>query len=208
LLLASWPRAGGAQNQAGMWKFLLDPVVQGLGFLLAVSAIGFVAWDLFEDARNPAPSRQHFARRREPRGKPSAPRPKLHVEPSVEIWTDAQGETRGRVRRGPCRGARLEDMSREECEAQAAYARDHDPLAAVALENYIRNRFGHERRFETQEAGLSRAQALKELGLREGASLADIHSAYRQMIKRHHPDHGGSHARAARINQAKDLLEK
>ncbi len=120
---------------------------------------------------------------------------------------DGVGVTRGRVRRGPCRGLRLEDMSREECEAQAVYARDHDPPAAVALETYIRHRFGHERRFEPKaESGFTRAQALAELGLCEGASETEIHTAYRKLIKAHHPDRGGSHAKAARLNQAKDLL--
>ncbi len=54
---------------------------------------------------------------------------------------------------------------------------------------------------------MTRAAALAELGLRDGASEAEIHSAYRALIKKHHPDHGGSHARAARINQAKAALE-
>jgi hypothetical protein len=122
----------------------------------------------------------------------------------VQIWTDASGETRGSVRRGPCQGMRLEDMSREQCEAQNAYCRLHDYPAAIALEAYIRARFRRER---PPRAGVSaRGQALAELGLSEGASEADIHAAYRTLIKTHHPDHGGSHAKAARINQAKDLL--
>ncbi len=190
-----------------MWKFFLDPVVQGLGFLLAVSALGFVAWDLYDSARDPASARASVGRRRNRPRDAGAPRQKLYVEPSVEIWTDAAGETRGRVRRGPCIGLRLEEMSREECEAQAAYARQHDPPAAVALESFIRHRFGHQRRFDpSEEEGLTRAQAFAELGLREGASEADIHSAYRKLIMKHHPDHGGSNAKAARLNQAKDLL--
>jgi DnaJ-class molecular chaperone len=53
---------------------------------------------------------------------------------------------------------------------------------------------------------MSRTEAYSILGLRDDASEAQIHAAYRVMIKKHHPDHGGSHAAAARINQAKDLL--
>lgn len=189
-----------------MWKFLLDPVFQALAFLLALAALGFVAWDLYDNARDPTPASGFGARRRErPREAPS--RRHAHVEPSVEIWTDGQGETRGRVRRGPSRGMKLEEMSREQCEAQAAYARDHDPAGAVGLETFIRHKFGTQRRFEARPAaGLTRAEALAELGLAEGATTADVHAAYRALIKQHHPDHGGSHARAARINQAKDLL--
>ena len=188
-----------------MWKFLLDPAVQALAFLIAVSALAYVAWDLFEDGGDPSPVSAARRRRAPPRGA-EAPRRRPHIESSLEIWTDGVGETRGRVRRGPCRNMRLEEMSRAECETQAAYARDHDPAAAVALEAYIRHRFGQERRFEPKPGGLSRAEALAELGLGEGASVTDINSAYRNLIKKHHPDHGGSHAKAARLNQAKDLL--
>jgi hypothetical protein len=189
-----------------MWKFLLDPVVQALAFLIAASALAYVFWDLFEDGGDPSPAPAGGRRRRaEPRAS-EPPRRRAHVESSLEIWTDSVGETRGRVRRGPCRNMRLEEMSREECEAQAAYARVHDPVAAVALETYIRHRFGRERRFEPKPSGLSRAEALAELGLGEGASVTDIHFAYRKLIKKHHPDHGGSHAKAARLNEAKDQL--
>ena len=90
-----------------MWKFLLDPVVQAVAFLAATSALGLIFWDLYEDARDPSPSRASIRRPR-PRAKPRvtaaqrrAPRETAFVEPSVEIWTDNQGETRGRVRRAP-----------------------------------------------------------------------------------------------------------
>ena len=39
-----------------------------------------------------------------------------------------------------------------------------------------------------------------------GASEAEIHNAHRAMIKRYHPDHGGTDAQAALINRAKDVL--
>jgi hypothetical protein len=189
-----------------MWKFLLDPVFQTCAFLLTLAALAFVAWDLYDSARDPTPAGLGARRRERPR-EAAPPRRRAYVEPSVEMWTDGQGETHGRVRRGPCRGMKLEEMSREQCDAQAAYARDHDPAAAVGLETFIRHRFGTQRRYEARPVGgLTRAEALAELGLSEGASAADVHAAYRTLIKKHHPDHGGSHAQAARINQAKDLL--
>jgi len=192
-----------------MWKFLLDPVIQGLLFLLAVAALAYVGWDLYDEARNPSPAMPFARRRREPqRAAAAAARPRVRLEPSVESWTDAQGETQGRVLRGPCRGRRLEELSREDCDRQATYCRDHDPGAALAMESYIRFRFGPQRRYEPPpQGGMTRGAALAELGLTEGASDAEIHAAYRSMIKLHHPDHGGSHAKAARINQAKAALE-
>ena len=53
---------------------------------------------------------------------------------------------------------------------------------------------------------MSRKEALEVLGLAEGASAADIIRAHRALMKKFHPDHGGSTALAARVNQAKDVL--
>ena len=50
------------------------------------------------------------------------------------------------------------------------------------------------------------ARAYATLGVRPGASKAEIERAYRTKMKRAHPDHGGSVARAAALNQARDLL--
>jgi hypothetical protein len=53
---------------------------------------------------------------------------------------------------------------------------------------------------------MSRAEALEVLGLREGASDAAIRKAYRELMKKHHPDQGGSAWFAARINEARNVL--
>jgi hypothetical protein len=53
---------------------------------------------------------------------------------------------------------------------------------------------------------MSREDALDILGLREGATEKDIRTAYRKMMKKHHPDNGGSAYLAARINEANDVL--
>jgi curved DNA-binding protein CbpA len=44
------------------------------------------------------------------------------------------------------------------------------------------------------------------LGLKPGASAADIEAAYRDKAKRWHPDHGGSHEQMARLNAARTEL--
>lgn len=63
---------------------------------------------------------------------------------------------------------------------------------------------------KARSAGLemSRAEALETLGLAEGADRAAIVAAHRRIMKRVHPDLGGSAALAARINAAKDVLLK
>jgi hypothetical protein len=53
---------------------------------------------------------------------------------------------------------------------------------------------------------MSRSEALKVLGLNEGATVAEIRAAHRRLIQQIHPDKGGTDYLAAKINQAKDVL--
>ncbi len=54
--------------------------------------------------------------------------------------------------------------------------------------------------------GMSHEEAYQILGLRPGASQADIRAAHRRLMSTAHPDRGGSDWLAARINQARDVL--
>lgn len=51
-----------------------------------------------------------------------------------------------------------------------------------------------------------RARAQRMLGVPDSASAEDIREAHRRMAARLHPDRGGSDARLAEINAARDLL--
>ena len=53
---------------------------------------------------------------------------------------------------------------------------------------------------------MSVEEALEVLGLEPDASNSDIESAYRNEMKRAHPDQGGSDWMAAKVNQARDVL--
>lgn len=55
---------------------------------------------------------------------------------------------------------------------------------------------------------MSEQEALDVLGLEKGASLEDIKTAHRNLIRKMHPDHGGTSYLAQRINEAKDVLTK
>jgi curved DNA-binding protein CbpA len=53
---------------------------------------------------------------------------------------------------------------------------------------------------------MTAAQAAEVLGIRDGASRSEILEAYRELIKKVHPDHGGSSFLAAQVNRARDVL--
>ncbi|HXJ00826.1 MAG TPA: DnaJ domain-containing protein [Micropepsaceae bacterium] len=69
-----------------------------------------------------------------------------------------------------------------------------------------RSQNGGTRSAPPQSNSMSRAEALKVLGLEEGASEADIRAAHRRLILQTHPDKGGTSYLAAKINEAKDVL--
>ncbi len=142
---------------------------------------------------------------------------------TLETFHDfASGAMSGRVISGPFSGRRLEDLSRPELMRLFEACRAEDPEAADFVEVYMHRRFagagpreGKRSDNSRQERAapppaddgpMTRERAFATLGLAVGASDEEVHHAWRALIMRHHPDHGGAHAKAAEINQAKAIL--
>ncbi len=125
------------------------------------------------------------------------------------------GAISGSVLAGSYAGRPLDSLARPDLVVlRASLARD-DPDGLNLLETYLDRRFAGWREAEQGEGeargrpgpgGMSRAEAYEVLGLPEGAGAEAIIRAHRALMKKFHPDHGGSTALAARVNQAKDVL--
>jgi hypothetical protein len=57
-----------------------------------------------------------------------------------------------------------------------------------------------------RQSGMSADEAYQVLGLRPGATEADIRAAHHRLMRTAHPDSGGSDWLATRVNQARDVL--
>jgi DnaJ-domain-containing protein 1 len=53
---------------------------------------------------------------------------------------------------------------------------------------------------------MTRQEALQVLGLNETATQDDVQREYRRLMRKVHPDLGGSSYLAAKLNEAKDVL--
>jgi hypothetical protein len=135
----------------------------------------------------------------------------------IEMELDhGTGALRGRVTGGPFEGRDLDALSEQDLVDLAGLCRASDPEGERLLEAYLDRRFPGRReaaqddrnagRPADRRAALSEQEAYEILGLQPGAGEGDIRRAHRALMKKLHPDQGGSTYLATRVNQAKDVL--
>jgi hypothetical protein len=136
-----------------------------------------------------------------------------HLEMSLDHET---GAIDGRILTGQREGQVLSDLGLDDL---LAYYEDvqADEETIKLLETFLdaahadwRNEY-HKRAAPESETSyvskaLSQVEAYEVLGLAEGCSEEDIRRAYRRLIKRVHPDSGGSAALLAKVTEARDKL--
>jgi len=128
----------------------------------------------------------------------------------------ATGTMSGRVLKGRFASRALSDFTAAERMDCLAELRAVDGQAAQLFEAYLdRTSPGWEggagesgARGGAPSRGMGAEEAYLVLGLNPGATRADIHAAHRNLMKRFHPDQGGSTYLAAKVNEAKDVLLK
>lgn len=120
------------------------------------------------------------------------------------------GGITGDVLAGSYAGARVESLDRDDLMILLAECARDDAQSARLIEAYL-DRMWPEWRNLNRGSGsgpgpMDRAEALSVLGLGATATDEDIRRAHRELMRKHHPDHGGSDWLAAKLNQAREVL--
>jgi hypothetical protein len=133
----------------------------------------------------------------------------------VEMELDHDsGAMRGRILAGPHEGAELDSLP---VASLAAFLPDIDEESRALLMAYLDRREPAWREHAQADPAAGRAhppstgkmteqEAYQILGIEPGASADEISRAHRTLMKKLHPDQGGSTYLAARVNEAKDIL--
>ena len=167
-------------------------------FALALP-LAALAWSLWRSGTpGPAPS--------------AGQRSEVRSDGLVMTLDHDSGEMDGEVLTGPHQGARVSALGTEDLQALARqFESEGDDDSLALLLAYLDRIGGRAPEDEAPPAesdgGMSEAQALRILGLEPGASVEEVGEAYRRLIRRAHPDLGGSSGLAAMINEAKVRLD-
>ena len=136
--------------------------------------------------------------------------------PFVEMELDHDsGAMRGRILAGPHEGVTLDTL---DVPTLVGFLPEIDEESRALLMAYLDRRAPSWREHAQGDAAagpgraswssgkMTEEEAYQILGVQPGASAEDIGRAHRTLMKKLHPDQGGSTYLAARVNEAKDVL--
>jgi hypothetical protein len=136
----------------------------------------------------------------------------------IEMQLDHEsGDMQGRVLSGTYAGVGLQDLARPQCLDLFDACRRDDPEGARLLEAYLDRRFpgwgptpddDRDARRGRRDGTMTEDEAYEVLGLAKGSPGEEVSRAHRALMKKLHPDHGGTTSLAARVNEAKDVLTR
>ena len=183
---------------------------------MAVFLGGIGAWLLGWSATGPGGIRFPWADRSGPTPGATSKVQSLLLE--MELDHDS-GAMRGKARSGTYAGRDLHSLAPADLSALMRDCLARDPDGARLLEAYLDRRSPGWRE-DAQRDGdagqrgapgagaMTQQEAYEILGLQPGAGEEAVREAHRALMKRIHPDAGGTSGLAARVNQAKDVLLK
>ncbi|MBE7636838.1 DnaJ domain-containing protein [Sneathiella sp. P13V-1] len=135
-------------------------------------------------------------------------------------WLEAtldhdSGEMNASINKGVFAGKKLSDLSYDELQ-QLLKELERDEKSVAILQAYLNRYFAGESKTDEHEThsgtvknkGMSKDEAYEILELSAGATLEEIKAAHRRLVKKFHPDRGGSAYMTTKINQARDILIK
>jgi hypothetical protein len=195
-------KLGGGLLALGFAVFLGLRGEIGIAIPLGAAGLGLLGWLPFGAAG--------FSKRtQKSSGKTSRVR-SAYVE--MELDHDS-GDMRGRIVAGRHQGAELERL---DVKTLVAMLNEIDEESRALLAAYLDRRDPRWSEYAQGDAATGRPaassgkmteqEAYQILGLEPGASANDISHAHRTLMKKLHPDQGGSTYLAARINEAKEIL--
>lgn len=201
----------------------------GLALLLALRGrfdigigLGLLGFWLVATARRNAAAKNAFGKGASAASRRARASGVSHMRSAVvEMELDhATGVISGTILAGPDEGTSLDRLSRMRCETVHRLCLRDDPEGARFLEAYLDRRFpgwraARDTEFDTwgrrpadtpRPGGMTEDEAYEVLGLQKGATRDAVVRSHRSLIKKLHPDQGGSTDLAARVNEAKDVL--